>query len=271
MRLLTTETGWTETISLLPAEETDDSIPMLFHFYWMGTLNEKHFISLKSCRYFHPSAEILLWTEKCPANEWSIQISKIASIHPFNMAEELRGTFLEGRRIPDYRSNVTYYSDFIRCILLYKYGGIWADLDCFFLRNFSPLLKLVGSYPAVYRWESQEYPNNAIFISTTKQNSILESFINYVLTYKQNFGFQASAITHDTPIDLLVLPCSWFDPGWIPNPEGITFSTFMTDTDKIIDLNTFFKGCFCFHWHNKWNHRIEPRSILRQLANQLEV
>ncbi len=32
---------------------------------------------------------------------------------------------------------ITYYSDFVRVLLLYNYGGCWFDLDCFILYLFT--------------------------------------------------------------------------------------------------------------------------------------
>jgi hypothetical protein len=66
---------------------------------------------------------------------------------------------------------------------------------------------------------------------------------------------------------MLVLPCSWFDGGWIDNPYNLDFHCFFENTDKKYDFDNFFKGSFCFHWHNKWNISIHENSIISQLIN----
>jgi hypothetical protein len=268
MKLLTPSTAYEDTIRMANALDISEDIPTLFHFYWKGVLNEKHYISIKSCRRFHPTSEILLWTESGTPNEWLHKCQEICTVQPFVLSTEMESCFV--REFTHLRFGaVTYYSDFIRLLLLYKYGGIWADLDCFFLRNFSPLLRIVEDYPAVYTWELQPYPNNAVFISPIKENPKLKAFIEYMYNKRAGWGFQQENVIFDTPVDLLVLPCSWFDPGWITNPYNISFGTFMAQTNKKVTLDTFFKGSFCFHWHNRWDVPIHETSMIRQLANQL--
>jgi hypothetical protein len=71
------------------------------------------------------------------------------------------------------------------------------------------------------------------------------------------------------PLDMLVLPCSWFDGGWISNPYNIEFNIF-DKREKFYTFNNFFNGAFCFHWHNQWDIIIEENSIFKQLMNLLD-
>lgn len=117
--------------------------------------------------------------------------------------------------IKDYRPQfgaVIFYSDFIRNILLYNYSGVWFDLDCFFLRSFDPILHNFENDICVYQWERQDYPNNAIYISLEAKSEKMKKNMDFIIERNRGWGFQEASLTYDTPLELLVLPCSWFDP-----------------------------------------------------------
>ena len=42
---------------------------------------------------------------------------------------------------------------------------------------------------------------------------------------------------------------------------------FFENTDKKYTFDNFFKGAFCYHWHNLWNKPNQPKSIFSQLVN----
>jgi len=39
---------------------------------------------------------------------------------------------------------------------------------------------------------------------------------------------------------------------------------------KPLDFNNFFKGSFCYHWHNRWNKKIDDNSIIMQLVRIIQ-
>lgn len=102
------------------------------------------------------------------------------------------------------------WSDIVRMCVLYKYGGLWFDLDCLFLRDIKPLF----SYRSfVYQWEWRNWANSAItFMDIPKCNvmtRIMERCIRLKICYpKQVFNFKAKIN------GLYVLPTYVFDPAW---------------------------------------------------------
>jgi len=90
--------------------------------------------------------------------------------------------------------------------------------------------------------------------------------------HNQNTGWrtQGNCTYNNSPIDWLVLHCSWFDPSWIDNPYNLRFETFFENTEKIYTFDNFFKGAFCYHWHNKWNAPLYDNCILKQLSNIID-
>ena len=273
MKLLTNVTDYKETIDIARnlLEEYNKSV--VFHCYWNGTLNEKHLYSILSCYYFNVHKnkhKIILWLENNTSNNFNIEIEKYAEIKYFSLSDEKNNTnFIT----TDFYYNLTlsFYSDVVRYILLYNYGGIWFDLDCFFLRNFDSIFHNFENEICVYQWENQNYPNGAIFISLESKSEKMKKNIEFIINRNRGWGFQEANLTYDLPLDMLVLPCSWFDADWIPNEYDIGVKKFFENTDKQYDFDNFFKGCFCYHWHNKWDKKIENNSIIIQLVTPLTI
>ena len=97
----------------------------------------------------------------------------------------------------------------------------------------------------------------------------MKGIIDFVIKRNRGWGFQNAELTYDLPLDILVLPCSWFDADFFDfskqNPHNIGFLNFFTNTDTRYDFDNFYKGSFCYHWHNQWNKKIEQNSIMMQL------
>jgi hypothetical protein len=101
-------------------------------------------------------------------------------------------------------------------------------------------------------------------------------FINYLINRNLGYGFQdyfyqKNHLTFDTPLDILVLPCSWFDGGFLYDfPDFIDGNReFFKSVNGIINIDTFAKGAFCYHWHNRWYNNVEEMSYFDQLTNDL--
>jgi hypothetical protein len=268
MKVLTHTTHYEETIPMALALEGEYPKEVCFHFYWNGTLNEKHFYSILSCAAFHKRHKLVLWLENNIPNEFNAHIEKYAEIRPFCLANETQHTFLD--KIVWHNPALSFYSDVVRYVLLYKYGGVWLDLDCFVLRSFDPLFGRFENEICVYQWENQNYPNGAVYISLEAKSDKMKKNIQFIMTRNRGWGFQEAHLTYDLPLDLLVLPCSWFDASWITNPDNLTCDAFFKSAPPYT-LDTFFKGSFCYHWHNRWNYKVEKNSILDQLVQKLVV
>ena len=53
MKLLSNNTDYNETINLAFQLNGEYNNNVIFHCYWNGILNEKHFYSILSCYYFN--------------------------------------------------------------------------------------------------------------------------------------------------------------------------------------------------------------------------
>lgn len=269
MKLLLKTTDYDETIKLAKKLTGNYDKRVIFHCYWNGNLNEKHLYSVLSCYYFNVlnrNHKIILWLENNRPNDINKEISKYCYIKQFSLQTEKEKSEI----LIDYSykfGGITFYSDFVRVLLLYNYGGCWFDLDCFFLRSFDPIFKNYEKEVCVYQWENQNHPNNAIFISLEPKSLKMKNNINFIINRNRGWGFKQAQLTYDLPLEIIVLPCSWFDGDWILNSYNIGADNFFKNTEKEYSFDNFFNGAFCYHWHNRWNKSIQDNSIIKQLHN----
>jgi len=249
--------------------------PVTFHTFWEGRLDQKHVHSLRSCAHHHrgDNYSIVLWLGEETVSDGLIK-EEIHKLHPrieirtFDLVAEMGrfglSSFLEVTPRHTFR-HVSFYADLVRSVLLYNYGGCWFDLDFFFLRPFDPLFHTFGSEICVYEWEHEPYPNNAIYFCLTPRSARMAGNMRFIAERGRGWGFQEAELTYDLPLDLLVLPCAWFDPDWIPNPFSFGFDSFFkTHTGSL----RFFEKCFGYHWHNRWHAPLEPDCILLRLCEE---
>lgn len=267
MKLLSSTTNYDETIKLAINLEGEYDKPVIFHCYWNGTLSEKHLYSVLSCYYFNVFNhihKIILWLENNIPNDINEEISKYCEIKYFCLTTEKKNTnFIEKDFY--YNKELSHYSDVVRYLLLYNYGGCWFDLDCFFLRRFDPIFKNFENEICVYQWENQNFPNGAIYISLEPKCDNMKKNIDFIINRNRGWGFQEALLTYDEPLEMIVLPCSWFDGSWIPNPYNVRH-LFFKNTPKKFNFENVYKGSFCFHWHNLWDKPIEENSVIKQLV-----
>lgn len=242
---------------------------VIFHAYWTGRLRFVHFVSIFSCFYFNiqnnEKFKIILWVNKTKKNKFYKQINKFAEIREFNFEEEIKDTIFEKELNYKTQSKPTHQANLYRTILLFNYGGCWFDLDVFFLRSFEPLFNKFKNEICLYQWESENYPNNAIYFSLEKKSKELEKNIEYIISKKQGWGFQQANLTIDAPLNFLVLPCAWFDASWLDNPYKFTWDNFFQKSSQIVNFENFFPGAYAFHWHNRWTKHVHKKSPLMQL------
>jgi hypothetical protein len=272
MKLLINNTDYKETISISQNLNGDYNNNVIFHCFWNGILNEKHFYSILSCYYFNilnKNNKIILWLENNTPNKYNDEILKYAEIRYFSLNDEINNTNFINHNFY-YNKSLSFYSDVVRYLLLYNYSGIWFDLDVFFLRSFDPLFVHYENEICVYQWENQNYPNGAIYISLEAKSEKMKKNIEFIINRNNGWGFQEAYLNYDLPLDMLVLPYSWFDPSWLSNPYNIYFVNFFDAQDKVYDFDNFFKGSFCYHWHNQWNKPIAETSIMSQLVKIIQ-
>ena len=272
MNLYVDTIDYQKTIEMARSLSGDFEPELIFHCYWYGDLNEKNLISIRSCWFFNArekrNRKIILWIEKSNPNFWWEEISLYAEIREFDLGDQLQRSCLSGSNISVSSESITYYSDLARLLLLFNYGGIWFDLDVFFLRSFDPLAAHFSDQIFLYTWSNQDYPNNAIFGSIHKESESLAEAMKFIYERNLGWGFQQAHLNFNLPLNFTVLPCSWFDAGWLDENAEIGLNAF-SPRDEIFSLSTFFPGAFAYHWHNQWWADIDSSSIIGQLDAEI--
>jgi hypothetical protein len=242
--------------------------PVTFHCYWNKEIGTNQMFSILSCyltNVKNTNNKIILWGESDIDSYLENPIYKIikryCEIKHFDHLSERIGTPLEGHILQkEFMSIPAFYSDYLRLILLYKYGGMWFDLDIMFFKKFDYLFNTYDNFMPT--WERTNYPNNAIFWS--RNNSIIEDLINLFLKHGcGHFGMQDTFnnrnenqkhFNFDSDLKINVLPCGWFDSLWIDNP--CDFDTWFKDNNN----EYFYDDAYCYHWHNRNHLQIEKNS-----------
>lgn len=278
--LVKNNSSYEEQITFINTLQGNYNNSVIFHCYWNGNLNEKHLISIRSCYYFNinnnVNNKIILWLENNHSNNFNLLISEYCEIKLFDITNQVKNTFLEDKEIlyiGGSAGGLSEKANFYRLVLLYNYGGCWFDLDMFFLKSFEPIFNTFQNAILMYQWEKQNYPNNGIVISLEKKSETLKSIIQYIIDRKKGWGFQRAKLTYNLPMQITVLPCATFDPGWIntefSKKEKWTEIFFNKTVHKNISIESFYKDCFSYHWHNRWNLTIHNDSLIKNFDNEI--
>jgi hypothetical protein len=94
--------------------------------------------------------------------------SRRVEVRAFRLDDEweaIRGDFADGLpgdlQLPAASGPAVGFSDVVRLLVLYRYGGVYVDLDTLFIRDLSPLLHVA---PFAYSWGCEDdLVNTAVF------------------------------------------------------------------------------------------------------------
>jgi len=86
---------------------------------------------------------------------------------------------------------LAHRTDYIRCCLVYKYGGIWLDSDQILISDLSEIVELLKTYDYVtYEWE--KYQPSISFFAANKNNILLKrwkSEMEVLISKKSEFNW----------------------------------------------------------------------------------
>lgn len=192
------------------------------------------------------------------------------------------------------------YSDAVRFLVLYKYGGIYTDGDVLLLRK----LEAFTHYDFLYEWSfvkqgmntavfgaAQKSPFTAAVIQVALKTAVTVNATTGNVTFdvvKFNSVFHPMAVLRRVPPKIAArveaLPSIPFDPVWLTldTPAGKTHNltqihvlrawkdffvkpaSYMTTPAVATDV---FKGAFTHHWHNTWSAPFVESSLIGQLVS----
>jgi hypothetical protein len=267
-------------------------VPTPYHVYWASRFGRKQAFAVKSFLATHDPARSRLWlwldAEHGDGDaELLAPLAPFVDVRTYDPAVEARDTPLDGLdelsagHITHRRSNVC------RLLLLYRYGGVYADMDTMFLRDTSTLLgERLGHAEFCYQWSTVPVANTAVLRlhrGSETARALLERCAERGGARPHDlFRFDDEAFRE---LDLLVLPCAFFDPAWMhvdgkDRLRGAPFSRFedffrpfdwrFRPRRSIRSFRDFFPGAFTYHWHNQWTLPEVERSYFGRFERELD-
>jgi hypothetical protein len=253
---------------------------VLFHAHWRFLTDDtrlpRHFSTLINSYIATQDLEhtkLILWSNRDLRN------------HP-QLAEYWKYPFLEtrvyvarrearGSPVARYRelvekqdSRVYLDGDLFRLLVLYKHGGVYLDSDVMLLRDFTPLL----NQEFLYLWGIEKMKtlmmNGAVMHSFQRSEwmRLLLTELPKMCSYEGfcwgYYLYQHTYYIHKP--NVTIFPAIMFDPDWYADPKIGGNGPFVlfekkreTSTYKLDDL---YDGVFAYHWHNRWNAKVEQGS-----------
>ena len=256
-------------------ENTTYTDSVIFHCYWNKEIEMNQLFSILSCYLTNvkdTNNKIILWTDfnidLVKNKTIYLLLSEYCEIRYFNHIKERIETPLDNHDVESGYLNIpSFYSDYVRLILLSKYGGMWFDLDIIFFKSFDYLFSNYDTF--VMTWGSATHPNGPIFWSRNKEliDEITNRFIKHGcghLGFQDSFMDRGENQLHfslESDLGLTVLPCGWFDPMFCVGikdtiPEDWDFANWFKDNNN----EYFYDDAYCYHWHNRNHLPIEENS-----------
>ena len=267
-------------INFYPTFCNDNNI-IIYHVYWYGILSRKQLLCIKSYLATQnlEKTKLYVWLDFDNGyNQTNIDLIPTCpniEIKSYNPKIESQGTPFEKKSFIFETHFLKFRSDCARMIFLYKYGGIYYDLDMILLKDLMPLLGI----EFCYSWADKKFGNNGILRLMEGSNTCSQLMNKYIEVLKTNrFTIKLNSKIFTSEIKIVCLPSVLFDPVWILFDKKITskysllnnFDNFFKKTNEKITINTFFVGViFAYHWHSRNNMEIELESYFEQLETDI--
>lgn len=264
----------------------------IFHVFWNGLLNRKQLTCINSylCTQNLKNSVLWIWLDGLNSNDIikrnrdliNITYGTIVNIQIklYDSSAEADETLFENYKHLNNSTNLKFRSDIARIIILYKYGGLYFDLDMILLKDMSPLLHL----EFCYSWSYLNKGNNGLLrLFKGSQNclDLMDKYLNTVSPFGlngQKFFLGYNQYIFDETINLFCLPSTMFDPVWLLFDKGENskysklnnLDGFFKSTDE--NINTFFNNqIYAYHWHSRNDFNIEKNSYFEKFENLFKV
>jgi hypothetical protein len=247
--------------------------PDRFHFYWYGNFSAKQALAVKSWLATQdPRSELWLWLDADSGyaghqdNRWLRPLLPYIQVRKYDPASAAEGTPLAGRADLQRPPKLALRADCFRFVTLYHYGGIYIDIDTMLLRDFGTLLACFDR-EFCYRWSAHMPFANSAVLRLRKGSATALRLLERCAAKNSCHPRHALNFGEQKDLDLLVLPCPFFDPLW-PHADRLDtslaapfdefdqffrpFNSRYRPWPEIHGVADFFPGAFAYHWHNGW-------------------
>lgn len=217
--------------------------------------------------------KLTVWSEYDISEQENIQPYKdIVDLKVYSADEVSEGTPLEGN------SKYTNVSDddrhwmssgIMRFLVLYKFGGIYMDMDMILLRDFKPILDQNFAYQwgssmdfaKERRWEPDCHGPCAAMLGAVKGSEYIESCMEQLL--RTPIRTRTTCFDEDmlgpvyakNPNAFTVFPSPFFDCDWLVSKvdEPLSREAEAAWFENPTDPSNLFLESFAWHWHNSSN------------------
>ena len=259
---------------------------IIYHVYWYGNMTRKQILCINSYLATQNLEKTKLWIWLDYENGYNkrnidyinskIIKNKGIEIKKYIPNVESKETLFSQLKHINHNKFLKFRSDLARLIILFKYGGIYYDLDLILLKDLMPLLGI----EFCYTWSFMKKGNNGIL--RLKKNGelitkIMKKYIKILKNKEFYLGFNQLIFTKD--IDIMCFPCVMFDPVWILHDlkqkskysSLNNFDNFFKKTKEDVENKFFHNQIFTYHWHSRNNYKIEKKSFFERLENRFNV
>jgi hypothetical protein len=208
--------------------------------------------------FFLPEVEEQIVQLNLEAREfdWNTEIVDTPYAH-FVDGMDRGSRILQGGRGTKMRSN------WIRLLLLYKYGGVWFDSDVMMLHPIQDIIREFGEF--VSEWGQQPHTNNCFMYFQRRSDAIAEIIQASVEQEVPTGVLGLIPLQKATvPYGVAIIPIrltefcwetEWCDPGFVFDDPSFVKPR----------LPAMIRGCVIWHWHNRWLREIGNHSLFAEL------
>jgi len=181
-------------------------LPPSIHLIWLGSpLPDRYLAGPYSLARLNPEHTIHLWVDRLPDNIQTVDNIRIQDIN-----KEVWTT----QDMLDQSTNYAMKTDILRLEIIYKYGGIYVDVDATALRSFGPVFSTSFLCYRPANWTtrdkifSQIQPKKNKIGSAGIENNIFgfpanSNFLKYALSaLRENFPVQTATLYRTGPVFL---------------------------------------------------------------------
>ena len=157
------------------------------HTYQRGFFNWRHRRSIESIYYHHPRAKVMIHSNTLSQKEFAVftEVGYSLEVKNYSLKALLTGSPAESfiKRLSKVRNGMFWYShetDLLRCLILYKWGGVYMDTDMVIVRPVDTLKMNIVAWQG-----SQENILNGAFMMFEKGNPYLKECLQeFARTYR---------------------------------------------------------------------------------------
>jgi len=258
--------------------DVSPAAPITFHMFWRqrraGVLRKRRPFGRKQAlpvKAFFATQDLsqstlMLWSdEDLSGNPWLQPFASRVICRVYSPEAEVRGTALEMRpdvyRAEDHR--VWRDGDLFRILALHNYGGVYVDMDMVLLRSLGALLE----QEFIYQWDQFDGVYNGAIMHARKASAFARELIDGVIElppFEFNWGRENLRRAVDRGAAVTIFPAPFFDTEWQADPRFEPF-------ERTANSASFYDGAFAWHWHNRWDRRIQPGSKFQLLEARMDA